>query len=67
MFIINTTVIMILTKSTATENSNGNQEINIKVTIIKMRDKDMEQWSGLTEVNMKVNFSKIINTVKVHF
>lgn len=35
------------------ENSNGNLEIAIRVIIIKMRDKDMEQWSGLMGVNMK--------------
>ncbi len=37
----------------AMENSNGNQEIVTKVTIIKMRDKDTEQWNGLMEVNIK--------------
>lgn len=35
------------------ENSNGNQEIVTKVTIIKMRDKVTEQWSGQMEANMK--------------
>ena len=35
------------------ENSNGNQEIVTEVTIIKMRDKDTEQWNGLMEVNIK--------------
>lgn len=54
MSIINMTDIMNLTKSMDTENFNGNRGINIKETIIKMRDKDMEQWSGLMEVNMKV-------------
>jgi hypothetical protein len=48
------TDIMNLIKSMDTENFNGNQETSILEIIIKMRDKDMEQWNGLMEVNMKV-------------
>ena len=36
-----------------TENFNGNLAISIKEIIIKMKDKDMEQWNGLMEANMK--------------
>ena len=36
-----------------TENFNGNRAISIKEIIIKMKDKDMEQWNGLMEANMK--------------
>ena len=47
------TAIMSQIKNMAMENSNGNQEIVTKVTIIQMRDKDTEQWNGLMEVNIK--------------
>ena len=36
------------------ENFNGNLGINIMEIIIKMKDRDMEQWSGQMEVNLKV-------------
>jgi hypothetical protein len=36
------------------ENFNGNLVISIKEIIIKMKDRDMEQWNGQMEVNMKV-------------
>ena len=45
--------IMNSTKSMVTENFNGNRAISIKEIIIKMKDKDMEQWNGLMEANMK--------------
>lgn len=45
--------IMNSTKSMVTENFNGNLAISIKEIIIKMKDKDMEQWNGLMEANMK--------------
>ena len=46
--------IMSLIKSMAMENFNGNLVISIKEIIIKMKDRDMEQWNGQMEVNMKV-------------
>ena len=36
------------------ENFNGNPGINIMEIITKMKDRDMEQWSGQMEVNLKV-------------
>ena len=53
--------IMSLTKSMDTVNFNGSQEINITEIIIRMKDKDMEQWNGQMEASMKGIGSKVFN------
>jgi hypothetical protein len=53
IIIINTTDIMKWTKNMDTGNLFGNQETNIKVTIIMMKDKDLVQWNGQMVVCIK--------------